>query len=86
MTKKLLSSVKIQQLISLRGIFACVSDLKVKNPLAAHIQYPKLPPRLTESLAIHLLRKGETKELGRNELQFGENASQSQGRKIEHWT
>ena len=68
------------------GVFAYISDLKVKKPLATHIQYSKPPPGLTKSLAIHLLRKGETKELGRNELQFGENASQSQGRKIEHWT
>jgi hypothetical protein len=30
----------------------------VRNPLAADIQCPKLPSRLTESLAIYLLRSG----------------------------
>ena len=81
MTKKLLSPTEIQQLISLlKGVFAYISDLKVKNPLAANIQYPKLPPVLTESLAIHLLRKGEIKGLGRYEFQFGGNEADIIGR------
>jgi hypothetical protein len=72
MAKKLLSPAEIQQLILLlKGVFAFILDLKVKNPLAAHIQYPKLPPGLTESLAIHLLRIGVIKGLSRYEFQFG---------------
>ncbi|MDG6990061.1 MAG: hypothetical protein JRM99_01420 [Nitrososphaerota archaeon] len=72
MTKKLLSPAEIQHLVLLlRDVFAYISDLKAKNPLAAYIQYPKLPPVLTESLAIHLLRKGEINGLSRYEFQFG---------------
>jgi len=73
-TKKLLSPAEIQQLIQLlKGVFVHISDLKAENPLAKYIQYPKLPPSLTESLAIRLLRMGVIKGLGRYEFQFGGN-------------
>src|SRR2546422_4415211 len=81
MTKKPLSPTEIQQLIILlRGVFAYISDLKAKHPLAAQIQYPKLPPGLTESLAIHLLRKGEIEGLSQYEYQFGGNVADIIGR------
>jgi hypothetical protein len=71
-TKRLLSPVEIQQFITLlRGVFAYISDLKDKNPLAADIQYPKLPSRLTESLAVHLLRNGVISELVGYAFEFG---------------
>lgn len=74
MTKKLLSPDEIQQLVLLlKGVFVHISDLKTKNPLATYIQYPKLPPSLTESLAIHLLRTGVIKGLSGYEFQFGGN-------------
>src|SRR5207237_353983 len=40
----------------------------------------KLPPALTESLAMHLLRKGEIKGLGRYEFQCGGNEADIIGR------
>lgn len=46
-------------------------SLKEGNPLARDIQFPKLPPRLTESIAIHLLRAGLIPELKGYEFEFG---------------
>ena len=57
----------------LKGVFAHIADLKAKNSLAAHIQYPKVPPSLTESLAIYLLQTGVIKGLGQCQFQFGGN-------------
>lgn len=74
MTKRLLSPNDIQELVKLlKGVFSHISDLKAKNQLAAYIQYPKVPPSLTESLAIYLLRRGVIKGLGQYEFQFGGN-------------
>ena len=42
----------------MRGLFAHHAALRAQYPLAALIQYPKIPPRLTESIAIHLLNSG----------------------------
>src|SRR6266566_344044 len=41
---------------ALRDVFAHVRDLKRREPLAEEIQNPKIPPALSQSLAVHLLR------------------------------
>jgi hypothetical protein len=64
MARQMLSATEIDQFVFLlKDVFTYISNLKEKNPLAADIQYPKLPPKLTESLAIHLLRRGLIPEL-----------------------
>jgi hypothetical protein len=76
MTRRLLSAAEIDQFVFLlKDVFTYISNLKEKNPLAADIQYPKLPPKLTESLAIHLLRRGLISELKGYDFQFGGNAA-----------
>jgi len=70
--KQLLTPTEINQLIILlKDVFTYISNLKDGNPLASDIQYPKLPPRLTESLAIHLLRRGLIPELKGCDFHFG---------------
>lgn len=72
MGKQILSPVEIDELVKLlKSVFAYISDLKEKNRLAADIQYPKLPPKLTESIAIHLLRRRLIGELDGYEFRFG---------------
>lgn len=74
MARQLLSATEIDQFVFLlKDVFTYISNLKEKNPLAADIQYPKLPPKLTESLAIHLLRRGLITELKGYDFQFGGN-------------
>ncbi len=74
MARQLLSPIEINQFVLLlKDVFTYISKLKEKNPLAADIQYPKLPPKLTESLAIHLLRSGLISELKGYDFRFGGN-------------
>lgn len=74
MPKQLLSATEIDRFVFLlKDVFTYISNLKEKNPLAADIQYPKLPPKLTESLAIHLLRHGLIPELKGYDFRFGGN-------------
>jgi hypothetical protein len=74
MARQLLSATEISQFVLLlKDVFTYISNLKEKNPLAADIQYPKLPPKLTESLAIHLLRHGLVSELKGYDFRFGGN-------------
>ena len=74
MPRKLLSPAEIDQfVILLKNVFDYISSLKEKNPLAEDIQYPKLPPKLTESIAMHLLRAGLIAELAGYEFRFGGN-------------
>lgn len=74
MARQPLSPAEIDQFVSLlKDIFTYISNLKERNPLAADIQYPKLPPKLTESLAIHLLRGGLISELKGYDFRFGGN-------------
>ena len=74
MARQLLTATEIDQFVCLlKDVFSYISDLKEKNPLAADIQYPKLPPKLTESLAIHLLRRGLIPELQGYGFRFGGN-------------
>lgn len=44
---------------SLRSVFDEVTAQRRKTALADHINYPKLPPILTESLVVHLIRRGK---------------------------
>src|ERR1700676_3023238 len=72
MAKRLLSPAEIDQFVFLlKDVFTYISDLKKKNPLAADIQYPKLPPKLTESLTIHFLRGSLISELKGYAFAFG---------------
>jgi hypothetical protein len=74
MARQLLSPAEIDQFIFLlKDVFTYISNLKEKNPLAADIQYPKLPSKLTESLAIHLLRHDLIPELKGYDFRFGGN-------------
>ena len=74
MARQLLSPIEISQFILLlKDVFTYISNLKEKNPLAADIQYPKLPSKLTESLAIHLLRSGLISDLKGYSFRFGGN-------------
>ncbi len=52
LTKKELASL-IQ---ALRGAFQAISALRGTDRLASLLQYPKIPPALSESLALHLLQ------------------------------
>jgi hypothetical protein len=86
MAKQLLSPGEIEELVSLlKEVFAYISDLKERNPIAADIQYPKLPPKLTESLAIHMLRTGLIPDLRGRVFSFGGNEAdiigEGQGRR-----
>lgn len=72
MPKQLLSLAEIDQFIPLlKDVFSYISNLKKQNPLAYDIQYPKLPPKLTESLAVHQLRSGLIADLNGYEFRFG---------------
>lgn len=82
MGRQLLSPAEIDNFIALlKDVFAYISLLKEKNPLARDIQFPKLPPKLTESIAIHLLRSGLIPELDGYEFHFGGNEADIIGTK-----
>lgn len=58
MVRELLSIKDIKELNKLlRQVFNYITNLKTKDRLADKIKYPQLPSILTESLAIHLLKK-----------------------------
>jgi len=57
----------------LKDVFAYISNLKERYPLAKDIQFPKLPPKLPESIAIHLLRGGLILTLRGYDFRFGGN-------------
>ena len=53
--KRVLTIKEIEHLESLlREAFNYITELKKREALAAHIQYPKTPPILTESAVVHL--------------------------------
>ncbi|MDG6926761.1 MAG: hypothetical protein JRN09_09445 [Nitrososphaerota archaeon] len=64
-------------------MFAYISNLKAAHPLARDIQFPKLPPKLTESIGIHLLRGGLIPELQGYEFRFGGNEADIIGQRGE---
>jgi hypothetical protein len=58
MAKELLSIGDIKRLNKLlRQVFEYINNLRKENDLAVKIKYPQLPSVLSESLAIHLLKK-----------------------------
>lgn len=58
MSKKLLSPTEITDLVSvLSEVFDDITNKKQKTKIARYIQYPKLPPSLTESICVHLIKK-----------------------------
>ena len=58
MPRNLMSIQDIKELNKLlRQVFEFITNLKQENRLANKIKYPQLPSILTESLAIHLLKK-----------------------------
>jgi hypothetical protein len=72
MSRELISTQEIKELNKLlRQVFEYITNLKNKNRLANKIKYPQLPSILTESLAIHLLKKGIIPELSGFNFDFG---------------
>ncbi len=58
--KRVLTLQEIRGLADLlRSVFSRIAEIRRDNPLARHIQFPKTPCILSESLAIHLLRWGD---------------------------
>lgn len=59
MAKRLLNEDEIRHLIGLiRDLFDHQESLRAREPLAELIQFPKIPPNLSESLAVHLINSG----------------------------
>jgi len=57
MPKTCLTKDQIRTLTKLiREVFVFLEKLKASNALAERIQYPKIPPILSESIVIHLIR------------------------------
>lgn len=77
MSKKLLSPLEITDLVNvLSEVFDDITNKKQKIKIASHIQYPKLPPSLTESICIHLIKKKIIlPELSSYVINFGGNIS-----------
>src|SRR5438093_8516181 len=59
MPRRLLNRDEIRTLIALmRDLFDHYDHLRTTNQLAALIQFPKIPPVLSESIAVHLFTTG----------------------------
>lgn len=59
-SEEVLSGDEIESALrTLRTAFDCISDLRAKSSFAKHINYPKMPSILTESLTVHLIRQGK---------------------------
>ena len=73
MPRELISTKEIKELNELlRQVFEYIINLKKGYKLADKIKYPQIPSILTESLAIHLLKKGEIiPELTGFKFEFG---------------
>lgn len=60
MARETLPPTDIKKLIYLmRNTFAHLRQLKRRKNLAKHIQYPKIPPILGESLVMHMIKVGK---------------------------
>jgi hypothetical protein len=58
MPKTCLTKDQIIELLGLlKNVFRYLEDLRVEHPLAKKIQYPKLPPSLSESIVFHLIKE-----------------------------
>lgn len=50
---------EIQELIKhIRNLFSTIQNLKNTNKIACYIQYPKIPPILSESIALNTIQNG----------------------------
>lgn len=59
-SRRILTLHEIRDLAGLlRSVFSRIAEIRRDNPLARHIQFPKIPSILSESLAVHLLRSGD---------------------------
>jgi hypothetical protein len=59
MPRRLLNADEIRSLVALmRDLFDHQNNLRMTNQLAALIQFPKIPPVLSESIALHLFSTG----------------------------
>ncbi len=73
MTLDQLSKEEINELTNLLlKVFNYLNDLRSNNSLAERIQFPKIPPVLSESIVAHLLREHKLPlELNTEEINFG---------------
>jgi hypothetical protein len=73
MTRTLLSLDEIKELCEIvSNVFSYIKNLKDEKELSKHIQYPKIPSILSESIIIHLIREGRLlNELTRSRINFG---------------
>jgi hypothetical protein len=59
MSRVALTNSEIEELFSrLTDVFNYVNELRSKSPIAEKIQMPKIPPMLSESIALRLVQKG----------------------------
>jgi hypothetical protein len=78
MPKELLTSDEIIHLSNLlRQTYKFISDLSISDPLAKRLKYPQIPPILSESLAIRLLKNGKIlkNKLNNYSFNFGGNVA-----------
>ena len=73
MTKDSLSGTEIQELAKRTAdVFSFISDLKKNYEICNHIQYPKIPQMLSESLAVNLIEQSKIlKELTGHKISLG---------------
>ena len=73
MSKTLLNKHEILELKdALTEVFNKITTMKTNSVIAKHIQYPKIPSSLTESICIHLIKKGIIlNELNGYSIDFG---------------
>lgn len=56
-TASILEKAEVLRLAGLlRSVFQYITELRSQDVLAQRIQYPKIPPRLSESIVCHLIR------------------------------
>lgn len=80
--KELLQTTEISQINTLiRQVFEYLRRLRQENPLAARINNPKLPSVLTESIALHLLKKGYFSDFNGYDFDFGKTVADIIGTK-----
>jgi len=58
--RRILTLHEMRDLVGLlRSVFSRIAEIRRDNRLARHIQFPKIPSILSESLVVHLLRSGD---------------------------
>jgi hypothetical protein len=73
MTQYLLEKQEIKELCkTLSQVFRHIEDLRKNSKIAQHIQFPKIPPKLSESIIVQLLREGIlVPELSKHQISLG---------------